>query len=483
MTDRAVAAPSRSAEPAWAFPVWVVVAAALYVVVLSVGPRLLNDPDTYWHVAVGQWTLAHGVPTADPFSFTFAGRPWIAKEWLSQIVLALASSLGGWAMVVTVTAASAALAFGLLARALGEKLAPIPTLIFVTAAFTLSTPHLLARPHVLALPVMVAWVAGLARAADGGRRPPYALLALMVLWVNLHAGFPLGILMVAAFGLDAVVSAAPGDRLQTARGWAGFGALSVVAATITPYGVQPMLVAFQILNLGPVLSIIGEWQSADFGRLTALEAVMLGGVGLALWRGFTLPPVRVLILLGLVHLALSSERNGEVLGLLAPLVIAVPLAAQFASARTEGVAAPVAGGMRPWTVAAVLVPVTLGFALVQRPQPAANITPAAAVAAMTQVNASRVLNDYGFGGYLIAKGVPTFIDGRTELYGGGFALRHDRAVTLADLNDLLRMLDEFAIDATLLAPSRPSAALLDRLPGWKRLYADDVAVVHVRAPK
>jgi hypothetical protein len=76
--------------------------------------------------------------------------------------------------------------------------------------------------------------------------------------------------------------------------------------------------------------------------------------------------------------------------------------------------------------------------------------------------------------------VPPFIDGRTELYGGDFMLRHYRAVTLADLRDFLRLLDEYRIGATLLAPRTPAVALLDRLPGWKRVYADDIAVVHQR---
>ena len=61
-------------------------APTLYLVVLLVGNKLLNDPDTYWHIVVGQWILAHGFPHADPFSFTFAGKPWIAKEWLSQLL-------------------------------------------------------------------------------------------------------------------------------------------------------------------------------------------------------------------------------------------------------------------------------------------------------------------------------------------------------------------------------------------------------------
>ena len=55
------------------------------------GLPLLADPDTHWHIAVGNWMLANGaVPTVDPFSFTFSGQPWIAKEWLSQLLMSVA---------------------------------------------------------------------------------------------------------------------------------------------------------------------------------------------------------------------------------------------------------------------------------------------------------------------------------------------------------------------------------------------------------
>jgi hypothetical protein len=110
-------------------------------------------------------------------------------------------------------------------------------------------------------------------------------------------------------------------------------------------------------------------------------------------------------------------------------------------------------------------------------------TPAAAVAALKQAHAVAVFNDYDFGGFLIANGVAPFIDGRTELYGGAFPLRQHGAVTLQNLPDFLAMLDQHGIDATLRSPSRPAVALLDRLPGWQRLSADDVAVVHMRIPR
>ena len=450
---------------------------------LLAGDQLLNDPDSYWHVVVGRWMVEHrAFPTADPFSFTFAGSPWIAKEWLSQILYAGAHAAFGWPGMVVLAAASVALAFALLARFLIDDLRPLYAVLFVAGAFLLSAPHVVARPHVLAFPIMVAWVAGLTRAADDRRAPSFWLLPLMVAWANLHGGFTFGIMMVGALGLDAIVASPSETRVRTAARWVGFGLLAMAAGCVTPYGWQSMLMTVRILGLGPALSIIGEWKPADFSHFGGLEIVLLLSFGAALWRGVTLSPVRIVILLGLIHMALSAERNAEIFGLVAPLVVARPLAAQIATIRGAPRAAAslrlFAGAAAALT--AILVIVSVALASVMHYAPNERITPAAAVAALKAADPGPILNQYDFGGYLVYEGLPTFIDGRTELYGGAFFARYYNAVTLADLAGFDRLLDEYKIKATLLAPDTPANAYLDRLPGWHRLHADTVAVVHVR---
>jgi hypothetical protein len=108
-------------------------------------------------------------------------------------------------------------------------------------------------------------------------------------------------------------------------------------------------------------------------------------------------------------------------------------------------------------------------------------TPAAPVDALTQQGAKRIFNAYEFGGYLIGRGIPTFIDGRAELYGERYVLDYFDAVAARDIDRLTALLDDGRIDATLLPPHTPAAQLLDRMSGWRRLYADDIAIVHVRA--
>ena len=100
--------------------------------------------------------------------------------------------------------------------------------------------------------------------------------------------------------------------------------------------------------------------------------------------------------------------------------------------------------------------------------------------ALKAQHSRRVLNTAGFGGYLITQQIPVFIDGRAELYGGQFVVDTLNAFALKDVDLFLALLKTNDIDATILTSRTPAVKLLDHLPGWKRIYADDYAVVHVR---
>ena len=135
-SSSSVAGPSTGA-PGPAPPAPATVGAVAFVVVVvclgAVGTALLNDGDTYWHIATGELVLDTGrVPRTDPFSYTAAGEPWIAKEWLSQVLLAATWRVAGWAGVVALSATAAAAAFGLLAAVLARR-ATVRTVVVVVA--------------------------------------------------------------------------------------------------------------------------------------------------------------------------------------------------------------------------------------------------------------------------------------------------------------------------------------------------------------
>src|ERR1700720_2638850 len=98
-------------------PLWVGV--AVYVLLIAAGNKLLNDPDTLWHVTVGQWILDHrAVPETDVYSFTMRGQPWNSFFWLSQVLSAKPFPLSGWRGRVVLAAPASAVTFGFLVKLL-----------------------------------------------------------------------------------------------------------------------------------------------------------------------------------------------------------------------------------------------------------------------------------------------------------------------------------------------------------------------------
>jgi hypothetical protein len=479
MSEQIIRRTGRTVDIQSAMP-WLV-AAGVYVLLITLAPRLLSDPDTYSHIALGRWILEHHtVPTTEPFSTTFRGTHWVAFEWLSQTAFAIAHAIGGWTAVVALTAAAMATAFGLLTQFLLREWQPNAVLVALFAALLLTGPHILARPHVLALPVMVAWIAALIRAVDARSSPPWHLLPLMTLWANLHGSFTFGLAMIAPIACDAFWRASHSERLNVIRQWTLFAILAAGAACLNPYGPEMILVTFRTVALGAALTTVTEWRPQDFTHLGAFEVILLGAFGLALYRGVTLPLLRIVMVLGILHLSLSQVRHADLLGMLAPIFIARPLGEQFKALARDRTRTMLRAAWPPAATLLLLIGVTVLASLGHHVSPPARITPANAIHSTEIAKARQILNDYDFGGYLDFVGIAPFIDGRGELYGGAYMLRHHRALNLENLPDFLQLLDEYHIDVTLLTPSTPAVALLDRLPDWKRVHTDDIAVVHTR---
>ena len=119
---------------------WIVAVAMFGLVLFS--PAVLNDGDTYSHIATGNWMIGHhAVIAADPFSFSHEGAPWIAHEWLAELLLAASFGAGGWSGVVALTGIAASLAVFQLARHLARWLSGGAVLVLVVVAVSCITPR------------------------------------------------------------------------------------------------------------------------------------------------------------------------------------------------------------------------------------------------------------------------------------------------------------------------------------------------------
>ena len=126
--------------------------------------------------------------------------------------------------------------------------------------------------------------------------------------------------------------------------------------------------------------------------------------------------------------------------------------------------------------------VAVGLPLLVRPLQRTDdpVTPSSALAAAARLGLEGpVFNSEGFGGYLTFRGIPTFIDGRAELYGNAFLDGYLMAER-GDEPTLSQLLDRYGVTWTLLKPQQGAVSRLDVLPGWRRVYTDAEAVIHTR---
>jgi hypothetical protein len=456
----------------------VVAAGCLTAALLVFLPPILNDSDTLWQITTGGWILDHhAIPSTDPFSVTAGDRPWFAHEWLSETIMAIAYRLGGIRGVMVLAAGATGLTAAILLHHLRRFLPGIYALTAVIVALSNATPSMLARPHLLAWPCLAAWCGGLVAARASRTAPPWTLLPVMLLWVNLHGSFMVGLLLPGALMIEALLD--PGaDWRRTAIVWGRFIVAACLVALVNPDFLAGVLFPIHLAGMKS-LAWIGEWQPTDFSRFQPLELIILGGLALGLSGHLKLPPIRLLLFLGLVHAALSHGRNGQLLGIAGVLILAEPMGVSLG----RGAARPSGPPWRRLSLGAgvfALAALALRFTLPLNPERSGAAFAAVLDPVPPSVRAEPVLNEYGLGGQLIFAGVRPFIDSRADLYGDAFLTRYHRIV-LGDRAELDRTLSAWRIAWTIFPAGNPVVAMMDERAGWRRLIEADGIVIHVRA--
>ena len=445
---------------------------------------LLTDGDTGWHIRAGDWMLRHGrVPRADFFSFTRPGEPWFAWEWLSELAMAWLHRTGGMAAVVLAAALVLALTFCLLYKMLlgrcGNALVAIGLTVVAVAG---SSIHWLARPHLATLLLTVVFLAIL----ESRRRELIWLLPLLTaLWVNLHAGFVFGVLLLLAYGEWIAAAAALAASLANPYGWH-------LHAHIARYlGAD----SWQFAH-------INEFFSPNFHAPLArfFEAMLALAAAAAFWHVLRRRYGYAALLAGAGHMALVSARHVPIFLLAAAPAVAVALVEwldRAAHAGLPGRLQSALGSLRRTASdmtaierlarvpALSLVACALLAAALLSPAAAGKFHsafdprafPVRAVEALRGENA-RIFTSDQWGDYLIYRLYPdirVFVDGRSDFYGGDL---EQASLDVWNVRyDWQQKLGRWGID-TVLAPAETAlAGALKESERWRVVYDDGAAIV------
>jgi hypothetical protein len=465
--------------------------AVLFIGLFGMAARNVTDPDIWWHLRTGQYIAEHkSVPHTDPFSCTRAGQPWVAHEWLTEVLLYQIQHIAGWGGLIVIFAAVLATTFFLLYLRCGPAryVAGISTLFGAWA----TAPVWGVRPQVLSLLFTSLWLLLLER-SESNSKLLWWTLPLTLLWVNLHAGFALGLTLSALFlagnWIERMFRSSSAQDERHFRTSALILLLDLLVVPLNPNGIRLFSYPIETLRSTAMQKYIEEWAAPNFHRAEYWPFLILLLSLIATFSRSRRPvrPRDQLLLLVSLYAGLSSMRMTPLF-----VLIAIPLVAR----RLGNWPRISSDGRQPQTArrllnAAILLAM-VGFTVIHtsrvlRRQPQIEMEHFPVRAAnflQAHPAAGPLFNAYNWGGYLIWKLYPStrvFIDGRADLYEN--QILDQFADTYQFSDDWRQTLHQWGIRTVFVPRDSPLATGLLSQPGWTVSYEDEQALVLTEASR
>jgi hypothetical protein len=465
-----------------------VLAAFLVGTVFSVGRTFTVDPDLWWHIKTGQIILStHHWPTVDAYSFTVAGQPWIAGEWVGDVLIASVARLAGLqGLDALLIGLGSAVMLAIYAYATLRSSNSKAGLVVAAVLFVLANASFSLRPQMLGYLFLVLTLIALERFRQGKPRSLYFLPLLFLAWVNTHGSFVIGIGAIGTYLICGLFEFQLGS-IQ-ARRWTGSQRLqlesvlllSMIALTITPYGAQLAFYPSHVAVSLPVgIANVAEWQSMPFNLFGGKFFLMLV-LGFFIYQMALPVGIRLeelVLLLGGIVMACVHLRF-----LLVFVPFFVPgfamIVARWIPAYDRAKDRYVLNALLMTCLIVGMVHYFPSHEEIQRR--VASQFPVEAVKYLEDHSVpGPMFNSYGFGGYLVWANQKVFVDGRADPYERGGSLADYFHITQLKPG-ALGVLQHYDIQSCLLGRDEPLVTLLAALPEWQRVYGDNLSVLFVR---
>lgn len=496
---------------------WVCLPLALFAALLSLAPTTPHD--FWWHLRVGQLVAEQGVPRTNMFAWSLpADTPFVYAAWLADWLFYQVFAAFGLAGPVLLRNMLGLAGFTLVAveafrRSGSWRLAGLAVLL----AGAMSINNLTTRPQNVVWPLFAGFVL-LLGAYTAGQLQPRALLALpplMILWVNSHGSFVLGLVLLALTLAGETLRAVlrlPGAPEQRRLVWLALAFLACLLATlVNPIGPGIFGYVARLLGDAPSQTLVNEWQPPTTRNLAGLFFfAALVGLLAVLALGRRRPTVTdTLLVCAFLWLALGGMRYVVWFGMLAMPVLAQCLGRPHGRLGRDEMSAPLptlpATRTEHRFTLAVMILLALGVLALQPPfKPALPLpatykdffapvpggeqlftrdTPVGAAEFLRRNPApGRLWNDMAYGSYLIwvVPAQQVFVDPRVELFPLAQWQEYLAVAEAREHNAIL--VEQYDIERVLLdrAVQPKLAAALAADPAWRLEYSDDRAALYRR---
>jgi len=476
------------------FEVYVFVFAFLFA------SRPLSDGDFWWHLKTGEYIVKNlSIPRVDFYSFTVPGKHWVAHEWLSEVIFYLIYTRAGFNTLIFIFTVLTVLAFWVVFRKVEAH--PFVKAFAVLLSVWSILPTIGVRPRTFTLlfaGIYLALLHGFVR--ERQTRAIWWLVPLMIVWVNLHAGYLIGLVLIGVVIVGVVLDAwFAGEKL--ASHWPQLKTLALVfvacllAVNLNPQGPRIFVFPFEFFMSPVQQDQIVDWLSPDFHQkelLPLLLLILLTIAALAL-SPKRVKPSELLLFLSTLYATLKSGRHMAIF-----VLIAGPLLADYLQhwldttqfVRLFGRSGPPvkSSGRRQLIFNIILlVPLIACFiklkSVIYSPPTQERVgVPLNAVSYLKAngITGNTFTDPNIWGGYLIweTPSNPVFIDGRIDMYGDEFMREYLRIIH--GITRWQEPFDKYGVQVAIVSPTVVLRLQLEQSPQWQQVYRDDMAVVFVR---
>ena len=434
---------------------------------------------------------------ADPFSWSAKGNPWITHEWLSEVFIFQVYKLGSF-QLLTITFSliiTASLAFSYLRCPPDSK--PYVAGFSLLLGALASGPLWGVRPQMITLLFTSIFLYLLDRyKRDGQLGTLVPIPLLMLLWVNLHAAYILGIMVEITYIFGWLVELAilkfrkkeNIDKTTKNKFLILVGVLGVSLSVmpINPAGLRIFTYPFQTLFDPAMQKYIQEWFSPDFHNLMwqPLALLILTLIGVGMFGNHRISITKIILTLGFGFAALRSARHVPLFA-----IAVIPILAEQVSYLIKihpTVQTP--SRLLRWintilisVIALVIILTLIQLPVKQQEAEAVNYPKDAIEWIVKNKPQGKLFNSYNWGGYLIWKLYPEFpvyVDGRADLYGGTFLSNYfDIFSAMSGWEDKL---NKENIQIILIEADSILAKTLQQSANWSISFNDPASVVFTR---
>jgi hypothetical protein len=461
----------------------------IFIIILFLSFEQIKNFDIWWQLKTGEIIYSTGrIPKQEIFSYTRPGEIWINHEWLSQLIFFLSFKLSGLLGIVILKMGVLFTAFLIISKRNKLFMNGYSNVFSLIIIIMISHGTWLSRPIIFTFLFIPSTLYLLDLYFLRGKRILWLIPPIMLIWVNLHGSYIIGLLLIFLYTLNAVFT----DRTNGVYLTKIFG-VSLVATLVNPNTYKILIYPLQYATFNVHSKYIVEWQSPTFHTFSAFEGALLLSI-LVLAFSKSVNPLDFILILLFTHLGLFAFRNTALYAL-----VAVPIISKYtqplARHQIKLINFP-EQSLKNFTISFSLAflifgtglfgyaslknsPLATGDSFIDR-----NLIPVDATEYLLENQESlsgyNMFNNYGWGGYLIWRLYPTykvFIDGRADVYGN-FIEEYQMVKTLNP--GAPGIIKKYNVSLVIIKRSGPLDVYLSGRPNWKEIYSDHISVIYLK---